>query len=319
MVKAAVWLSGLLPFAHAEAILADIGQVQMSASSIWRYTQAVGRRFGAVETHRSQQENASPVKWVAAERMGSSKPRMGVAMDGTMMHIRQEGWKELKVGTVFEVTMVASTSPEEQSHAVHNSYVSHLGGPKRFGEKMWAEAAQRGWERALDTQAIGDGASWIWNLVQHHFGYSRQCVDWYHATSHLATAARLLHGEETPAAQRWFKSRETLLYQGHAERMAQELAAASPQRPQDAEALRREATYFRNSQRRMAYLELREEGWLIGSGMVESAAKQYSHRFCGPGMRWSRPGAERLLPIRTAIQSNQYDLLWQLAQNLPQN
>lgn len=324
MVKAAAWLSGLVPFAYAEEILAQIGQVQMSTSSIWRYTQEVGKRFSEVETQWSRQASAPPVKWMAPEQMATSRPRMGVAMDGTMMHIRQEGWKELKVGTVFEVAMVASTSQKdqdqpEQSHAVHTSYMCHLGSPKRLGDKMWAEASQRGWDRALDTQVIGDGASWIWNLAQHHFGYSRQSVDWYHAKSHLAAAARLLHGEETTATQRWLKSRETLLYQGHADRIAQELLAATPKRPSDAEELRQEATYFRNNQRRMAYLEMREEGWLIGSGMVESGGKQYKDRVGGAGMRWSRPGAERLLPIRTAILSNRFNQLWHHAHYLPRN
>ncbi len=51
------------------------------------------------------------------------------------------------------------------------------------------------------------------------------------------------------------------------------------------------AGYFDPNQRRMNYLELREEGWPIGSGMVESGAKQYKDRFTGPGMRWSRRGA----------------------------
>ena len=47
----------------------------------------------------------------------------------------------------------------------------------------------------------------------------------------------------------------------------------------------RRAGYFENNQHRMNYLELREEGWLIGSGMVESGAKQFKDRFTGPGMR----------------------------------
>ena len=38
-----------------------------------------------------------------------------------------------------------------------------------------------------------------------------------------------------------------------------------------------------------------QKGWLIDSG------KQFKARFSGAGMRWSRPGAERLLPIRAAI------------------
>jgi hypothetical protein len=36
-------------------------------------------------------------------------------------------------------------------------------------------------------------------------------------------------------------------------------------------------------------------------------------------MRWSRPGAERLIPVRAAIMSHRFDPLWQQAYNSPQN
>ena len=55
----------------------------------------------------------------------------------------------------------------------------------------------------------------------------------------------------------------------------------------------------------------------IGSGMVESAAKQYKDRFCGAGMRCSREGAERLIPVRSAILSKRFDKTWHLAYNSP--
>jgi hypothetical protein len=64
-------------------------------------------------------------------------------------------------------------------------------------------------------------------------------------------------------------------------------------------------------------LEMRMKGYPIGSGMVESAAKQYKGCFCGAGMRWSRPGAERLIPVRSAILSKRFDKMWQLAYNSP--
>ena len=60
----------------------------------------------------------------------------------------------------------------------------------------------------------------------------------------------------------------------------------------------------------MNYLELRSDGWLIGSGMVESGAKQFKDRFSGAGMRWSRNGAQNLLPIRSAIMSNRFNARW---------
>jgi len=60
----------------------------------------------------------------------------------------------------------------------------------------------------------------------------------------------------------------------------------------------------------MNYLDFRAEGWVIGSGMLESGGKQFKSRFCGSGMRWSRSGAEHLLPIRTAILNQRFDQRW---------
>jgi hypothetical protein len=89
--------------------------------------------------------------------------------------------------------------------------------------------------------------------------------------------------------------------------------------PAIAEALRKEAGYFRKNQRRMQHQEMREDGWAIGSGMVESAAKQFRARFAGPGMRWSRSGAEHLIPVRAAIISRRFEELWREAYNSPLN
>lgn len=148
------------------------------------------------------------------------------------------------------------------------------------------------------------------------FPASRQLVDWYHARQHLAEAARLLKPEGTPAFSRWLTSRTTQLYQGHAARIEDELDHAAVNSP-NAETLTRAAAYFRHNHLRINYLEMREELWPIGSGMVESGAKQFKSRFCGPGMRWSRKGAERLRPIRAAIPSNCFHDHWQAAQILP--
>jgi hypothetical protein len=63
----------------------------------------------------------------------------------------------------------------------------------------------------------------------------------------------------------------------------------------------------------MQYQAFREEGFLIGSGPVESEIKQFKARLTGPGMRWSRPNAQRMLVIRSAVLSNDFDALWAAA------
>lgn len=309
-----------MEFEQAEEILENVGQIVISDSSVWRRTEEWGERFRALEAAEREAANVLPGKVETSLQEVKAVEQMGAAMDGSMIHIREEGWKELKVGCVFEVevrpTLDSKTGEMvELGHAVNNSYVAHLGGPEVFGQMLWAEAHRRSWEQAVETEVLGDGAAWIWNLTGEHFYDSHQLVDWYHGTEHLGAAARLLKGEGTLAAKRWFNAQETVLYQGHAARIAQELETAAGQRPEVAEVLMKEAGYFRNNQRRMNYMEMREEGWPIGSGMVESGGKQFRARFAGPGMRWSRAGAKRLLPVRAAIMSRRFDEFWQKAHN----
>ena len=318
-----MWLSGVVgSFEMVETVLERVGGVAMWRSSIWRSTQESGAKFQVLEQQQQEQANRIPDAWEAAPAAKQRGQRMGVAMDGAMMNVRKEGWKELKISSLFEI----GTSTEQDkvsgervdlAHAVNLSYVAHLGGPERLGDLTWAEAQRRGWEQAWDTQVLGDGAVWIWNQAALHFPDSHQTVDWYHAKDHLTEAARLYKGDASPSFQRWLNSRETLLYQGHAQRIAIELEKAAKQPSSHSDALAREAAYFRHNQARMNYLEMREGLWPIGSGMIESGAKQFKIRFCGPGMRWSRKGAENLLPIRSAILNHRFDLLWSAAQNLP--
>jgi len=248
---------------------------------------------------------------------------MGVAMDGMMVNVRGEGWKELKVGCVFELeqrrTEDTAGQAEERVSARHNSYVAVLGGPEPFGQALWAEASRRELPRAVDSIVLGDGAPWIWKLAMEHFPYSRQAVDWYHAQEHLYHVAHLAFGEGTAEAIRWAKEMETPLYQGQVWQLTGAIKGLARQHPQVAQELQREAEYFTQSKRRMQYMELREDGFPIGSGMVESGCKQFRARFNGPGMRWSRAGLERLNPIRAAILSKRFYQVWTAAYNSPQN
>lgn len=322
VARQAVWLGGLVPFEQAEKILREIGQVNISRCSIWQRSQVWGAQFKAREEAERVKANALPEQWQPPSRAVEPDRRMGVAMDGLMVHIRQEGWKELKAAAVFDIEVrlgkdAQTREPVQLAHAVRNSYMAYLGGPEVFGEMVFAEARRRDWELAQDTQVVADGAVWIWHQADLHFGRSRQLVDWYHANQHLAAAAKLFKGEGTPAFQLWFNSRETALYQGHAARIACELEQAANDLPPVADGLRREAGYFREHQHRMNYLEMREEEYVIGSGMIEGGAKQYQARLCGPGMRWSRAGAERIIPIRTAILSGRFADVWRQVYNSP--
>lgn len=308
----------------AEQILNQIGGIAISDTSLWRRAQKWGERMRLLEQARTTAAVGLPQKGEVVRGTVPHDRPMGVGMDGGMVNIRDESWKEIKVGTVFEIEARTERDPVTQekvlqAHAVQNSYVAVFGGPTTFGRVVWAEAVRRVFPEAGDRIVVGDAAPWIWNLVGEHFSSSRQLVDWFHAKEHLSTAGKALYGEGTPQTQQWVKKMETPLYQGHAAEMATQLRALAKSHRRAAQVLRSEAGYFERQQRRMQYLETREDGFPIGSGMVESGIKQFHARLTGPGMRWSHEGMDRILPIRAAILSKRFDQVWDTVYRLPPN
>lgn len=324
LARLITWLSGLLSFREVCEVLDKVGGIEVATSTAWREVQMRGEQIRAAEAPSEVEAvEFEEAPSDAVKEHGQAK-RMGVSLDGGMIHIKDEGWKELKVGVVFEVGLEErldrrSKELVEIGHALKNSYVAHLGGPEAFGALLWKEAKRRRWEEAEETIVLGDAAVWIWNQVNTHFYDSKQIVDWYHGTQHLAAASQLLYDQDTQGAQCWFEKWKTPLYQGQAEQIAAFLTQAALTQPKNAEALQTEAGYFLTNQRRMQYMQMREDGWPIGSGMVESGCKQFKQRFAGPGMRWSRPGAERLIPIRAAVMSDRFDAVWNRTFNSPPN
>lgn len=315
--------SAKMSYADATEALQELGQVEISENSVWRLTQTWGEALKEVEEKEVKQANGvaeAPTPGQVMEKEG----RLGASMDGCMIYIRGEEWKELKVGCIFDVEWTKLFDPQtkdevEVGHAANTSYICHLGGPEAFGRKLWTETKRRHWHAALDTQVVADAAAWIWNLVNDYLYDAHQLVDWYHATEHLGLGASLAFGQDTPQAQRWFKQYETLLFQGHADQIAQTLTDLAEEVPAQREELLQHAGYFENHQHRMNYLEMRSDGWVIGSGMVESGGKRFKDRFTKAGMRWSRSGAERLLPVRAAVMGRRFDERWRAAYNSPPN
>jgi hypothetical protein len=60
----------------------------------------------------------------------------------------------------------------------------------------------------------------------------------------------------------------------------------------------------------MRFRAFHDAGLPIGSGAIESGAKQFKARFWPSGMRWNASGAAHLFPFRAALISDQFDALW---------
>ena len=122
-----VWLSGLLPYVQCEAVFAEIGEQWFSASSIWRQTQKHGQRLLEYKAYQREQVGVERIQFPDAKH--DHDQRKGVSIDGGMVNIRHEGWREVKVGTVFDVEVRLERNPhthewDEMAHGVNVHYTA---------------------------------------------------------------------------------------------------------------------------------------------------------------------------------------------------
>jgi len=220
-----------------------------------------------------------------------------VSMDGVMVHDRDEGWKEMRVGSVY--TTVESG---EQVRAVEQSYVVDRGSVEAFRQRLWAEFARRGGEQAHEVVVIGDGATWIGNGARDYWPTATHIVDWYHAVQHLHAAHEAI-AERIPEAQAWFVQQKQALWEGKVQQVLDALHAVAWLN----EAIAREETYFVRHHAMMHYDHYRTRGLQIGSGAIESACKHVVQARCKQaGMRWSAAGSLAVATVRAVLRSGRF-------------
>ena len=304
--KQMVWLSGLLPYEQCEAVFERIGERYVSSSSIWRQTQVYGEQMQVyVEQHRQQ---VSIERIQLPDSQHDHEQRKGVSMDGGMVNIRGEGWRELKVGTVFDVEKRLECNPQtgefdEMAHGVNMRYTAVLGTKSDFAPALWALAVEHELPTARKRSVVADGAVWIWDVAEDVCPDGQQVVDCFHAVEHLNEAAQVIYPHLDDAHQRkiWLTLYKDHLYMGRIHKI---IAALNQH------GFPKLAIYFERHQRRMQYLEFREEGLPIGSGTVESGVKQFKQRLSGTGMRWHLNNLQRMLVIRASSLGHDFDTLW---------
>jgi hypothetical protein len=274
--------------------------------------------------HQRQAAQAVQQTQEAAEPVDAVADVLVVEADGVLVHYR-DGWHEVKLGEVAGCELgngrPASDPTARPAELVAPSYVATRASAAEFGPMLVAEAARRGsleilrWEQPPGTDprlavvgpaeavlrpvvVLGDGARWIWDLAAEHFGSERTEIDdYWHATEHVWTIARALHGDDPDRSGAWAEAWSLDLLEHGVEPLLAALRSIEPPGPA-AEVVRVERGYFTTNAGRMDYPTFRAQGWPIGSGAVESAARHVVQvRMKRPGMRWSKHGGEAMLAL----------------------
>jgi hypothetical protein len=168
-------LSGLLPYAQAEAVMQRIGKRTNSDSSLWRTVERQGSRLTAAPALTDREATVSK---------GRDQPwhwgKM-LSMDGGLANIRHEGWKELKVGLIGNVV---SDDPPDSSvipevHTAPLVYTALLGEVEAFTPALVHAAQAQGFFEAAKSSIPAAGVPWIWSVADRHFPHSTSIVDGY--------------------------------------------------------------------------------------------------------------------------------------------
>jgi hypothetical protein len=235
----------------------------VAIGTFWQQTQAHGQRL--LETSQRQQQQVSLERTAWENRRYAPQRRKAVSMDGGMVHVRGEGWKELKVGLVADVPSVGFAK-DEQVHLSKMRYCGVLGDVTAFEPALWALAVEHDIPYAGFVVVTADGAAWIWRLADNYFPCAVQVVDWYHACQHLAEAAQARFPDYPSAVQRWTDDLKAHLFKGEIHLIREQFNRYG---------LADYGDYFEEHARRMQYAQFRAAGFPIGSGGVESGVKQF--------------------------------------------
>ena len=214
--------------------------------------------------------------------------------------------RQIKIGCVF--TQAIDSKGQPQRIPSSSVYVSSFGEVHDFSNLLHAEALKAGYARAQKVVFLGDGAEWIWNMVEKRFRGSVQIVDFYHACEHLHTLCETLESDSGCIDALFHAWRRRLKNNGlpgiirKAEKMASLLSRVRKK------SVLEQLAYFRTNAARMTYRSFRRNGFFIGSGAVEGACR---HIVCQraklSGMRWLISGADAVLVFRCLIKSNLFD------------
>ncbi len=159
---------------------------------------------------------------------------------------------------------------------------------------------------------LGDGALWIWNIVDEQFYGATQIVDLYHAREHYWNVAKACFGQNKEKLHQWTEKRRSELDDGRVEDIVDAIKLLMSLPECDKEACEREINYFEKNTERMRYGDFKNRGLFVGSGVVEAGCRTIiGQRLKQSGMHWTVKGANSIIALRCSLLSNRWEDFWE--------
>ena len=310
------------PFHEVAQDLRELAGIRLSRKDAERIAEGIGadleeRDSREREKTRFQQppplDTSKTIETLYIEMDGTGVPMVRRELEGRKGK-QEDGsakTREAKLGCVF-----TQTSLDTQGRPIRDPATTTFTGAIEeapvFGRRIYAEAVRRGLYEAKRVVVLTDAAEWIKNLADTHFPMAARIIDFYHAKEHVGTLCKALFMKPESVVryrERWWDC----LAEGRIEAIVDEAASFLPRRPEDNKEASREVEYLRKNKEQMRYRQFREQGYFIGSGVIEAGCKHViGKRLKQSGMKWTVPGANTVIALRCATQSSRFNDYWEL-------
>jgi hypothetical protein len=305
----------------AGRVLGTLAGLRLSESTAQRTAEGAGDRVGDVLAQG--RTLGFPQAW-AWQRDAEGQTCAYVSIDAT--GVRQQaadgGPAEGRMPYVAMVYNPVPDLPDDSPYrpgpraAMQARYLAGLYALDELGLQLRRQAAQVGMGRAQRWIGLTDGGNGLEEFVRTNFPRDVALIlDFWHAADALTGLGKLLEpGDEEARQQRVQQWCHLMKHEGGAAIIAHlEQLRLPPRKPALAAKRAEVLGYFRNNVHRMDYPRYQAQGWLIGSGAVESACKTVvGQRLKLAGMRWGEAGTDGMCHLRALFRSeaNQWEAFW---------
>lgn len=311
--------ASMVSFAESENLLWELAGARVEAKQVERAAEALGREIAADEREFVEPppaEEIAPTLYLGLDGTGvpmrpdETKGRKGKQPDGSSKS------REAKLCVSFsaESRDQEGRPVRDEGSAAYNAGIESAACRdtddelSEFARRVAREAARSGFDRAQRQAALGDGASWIWNLFGEQFPDAIQIVDNGHVKQHLTQAAKAIYGPTSDLARPFYKRLHDLLDDGKLD----EIIGALREKGGAREEVRQCLEYLEKNRMRMDYPRFRALGLCVTTGVIEAGCKTaIGARLKRGGMHWSVPGANAIIALRCCILSGRFADFWE--------
>lgn len=318
-----VSLAGALSDSFAEAaqrVLPEMAGLRVAETTVQRTTEGVGVR---IAEHRRGGRTFGLARAWEWHRDANGRRCAYVSVDAT--GVRQQAKDGSKAeGRMPYVAMVYNPVPELPAEspyrppakaAMQARYLAGLYDLDELGLQLRKQAGQVGMDQAEVWIGLTDGGNGLEEFVRKNFPRDPVLIlDFWHAADHLTELAKLLHPDDEGARQTLVTTWCHTLKQEGGRRTVEVLRSHPlPSKKAVQEKHTEVVNYLSNNLHRTDYPRYRANGWLIGSGAVESACKTVvGQRLKQAGMRWREYGTDSMCQVRSLFrsESSQWQAFW---------